>query len=128
MGGRRVFSLARDDQTVLDPRMYIEDRNNLTRFDAVTPDLDLMIDTPYKGKLSIWQIASKISRFVEKTCSWPRTERMRNKALSGQHRLIMITLSQSDSPNIEFTRLPDWHLLHVLIKQINLCIGNRSAN
>ena len=45
--------------------MYIEDRNNLTRFDAVTPDLDLMIGTPYKGKLSIWQVASKISRFVK---------------------------------------------------------------
>ena len=53
---------------------------------------------------------------------------MRNKALSGQLRLVKITLSQSDSPNIEFTRLPNWHVLHLLIKQINLCIGNRSAN
>jgi hypothetical protein len=107
--------------------MSIEDGNNLIGFDAVTPDLDLMIDTPQEGKLSIWLVSSKISRFI-KTRTRFRTERMRNEAFSGQLRLVQITLSQSGSPYIQFTQLPNWYLPQVLIEQINLRIGNGSAN
>ena len=46
--------LTRYDQACLNSRMFIEYGNNLTRFNTVAPDLDLLIIAPQKRDLTIW--------------------------------------------------------------------------
>src|SRR5215831_9556461 len=81
-----------------DPRMSAEGVLNFTDFDAVTPHLDLMIDTAEKFDPAVGKIARQVSRSIQ-SGSRLRAEWIGNEALCGNPRTPQIAARQPDSSN-----------------------------
>src|SRR5260370_6651123 len=100
---------------------------DLTRFDTVAADLDLMVDSPKKFDDASRQVTHQVSGFVE-----PRlrllVKGIRNEALCRQFRVIEIATSERLSPDIQFACYALWHRLTSLVQNIDCTIGQRTAN
>ena len=108
-------------------RVRTEHGFNLTKFNAKAPDLDLIIDSSQKFNHTILTISAQIACFIQ-TRHCCRVKRIRNKAFVGQTRSVEIPLRDSIPTNIQFTDDTYWHWHTVLIKNVDLCIGNWCAN
>src|SRR5438874_1838426 len=53
------------DQAFLDKRVSIEQGDNLTWFDTIASNFNLMVDTSHKGDLSIRQVTGEVPSLVK---------------------------------------------------------------
>src|SRR5438034_7647262 len=86
-----------------------------------------MVNPPNELNLSAGKIARKVSSLVEPR-SLLAAERVGDELLGRQPRTIEVTPRQTLTPDIDFPGNTDGHWLQIVIKQIDLCIGNRPAN
>src|SRR2546421_7123854 len=94
---------------------------NFAQLNAVTANLHLVVSAPQKGDLTIRQEAGQVTRLVQ-PCSRLRVERVRDEALGGKVWAIEVAFGQSNSPNVDLTRLADRNLPQVLVQDVDLSI------
>src|SRR4051812_45636326 len=80
-------------------RVLSQDSLNFSRFDAKSPDFDLLVDAPQIFYSTVCQVASKITSFV-KPGPGIETERIRQKALGSQVWPIQIASGQEWPINV----------------------------
>ena len=102
-------------------------RNDFIEFDAITANLDLIIDSAQEGNLSIRQPARQITGAVKSRIRGG-TEGIGNELLGGQLRIVAITSGHAGASYVEFADGSHGYLLQLFVQNIDLRIVNRPAD
>ncbi|PHM32977.1 hypothetical protein Xsze_03729 [Xenorhabdus szentirmaii DSM 16338] len=100
---------------------------NFPRFNAESPDLDLKIIAAEVVNVAVGQPASQIPAFIH-ACTGLVTERIGNKFLRGERRLVQVTAGHARPPDMNFPADAGGHRLPVGVQNINAGIGIGPAN
>src|SRR5260370_22160882 len=104
--------------------MLAQNRLDLTWLDAMSVNLDLVIDTTEKFNGAIASDSDKIAGLVE-----PRAraiaEWIVNKLFRGQLRMIQVTASNSSTSNMKFADFAVCDGLQSIIEHAGVSVGNR---
>src|SRR5207302_4041767 len=100
---------------------------DFTEFDSVAADFDLVIQASQELKIAVGQITRQVAGLVQ-TRAGAVTERIENELFRGQFGAIQITPGQSIAADAHLARHTDWHRLRVPVQNVNLRVGDRSAN
>src|SRR5437660_9164492 len=103
--------------------MHRQSGFNLAELDEEAAQLDLGINAPQKFKRAVGQVASQISGAIEPR-SWLSGKGVRDELLSGQSCSIAIPSCQTHAADIELPCNTYRHRIELLIKQINLYVGD----
>src|SRR5882672_2056102 len=98
---------------------------DLTEFNAVSTDLNLVIQTAQKCDTSVGPVTSQIASLVE-ACSALFAKSVGHEFFRCEIRKILITTRQAIAPDQELSFLTDRHLLHLLVNYVELRIGDRT--
>src|SRR5256885_17165620 len=86
-----------------------------------------MVKTVQVLKITIRPVANDVTGFVE-ACPWLVAEMIRDKVLGCKFGTVEITAGQASTPNIEFAGNANGPGVQMLIKHIDLCVGNGTAD
>src|SRR5262249_41621451 len=118
----------------------------LSQFNAITSDLDLVIHTPKKFNVSIRQVASKISCFIQAIssgrtgtvacvpcatglrCPYGDGKLVGNKTLGSQLRLVEIATSQELASDVQFTGNAHGDGVVIGVQNVDELVGDRTTN
>src|SRR3954465_6372384 len=109
-----------DDGTTGDQRVPAEDCSNFARFDAISPDFDLLVSPPYKFKASIAPRFGDIAGPVHAPIA--SIKRIGNKALRRKTRAVEVAARQSHTGHVELAWNPGWDGTQGLVQDIDACV------
>ncbi len=98
--GVAVAAWLRYNQGFTDGGMPAQRRLNLSRFNAKTAQLDLMVCPPQKLQSAIRQTAHQVARTVQALARSRKSEGMRQKTGGCQARTLVIAARQTDAANV----------------------------
>src|SRR5947209_9066596 len=114
-------------EATLDGRVLVQYSHDLTWLNAIAANLDLVIDAPHKGDLSVRQETGHVTRFVQ-TSRGISAEGVLNELCGAKIGSIEIAHGQSSTADIQFARFANGELAQLLIQDIDLRIGNGMPN
>src|SRR5579883_2312345 len=130
IGDKAWFALrviAHNDHALLDSRVLIQHRLDLSQFYAIAAHLHLLIGATQIFNQAIGSLAGLIAGPV-KAATGLLTQWVREKALSGQIRPIEIAEREAGAANVEFSNTSPRNWLHLRVEQIDLHVGERATN
>src|SRR5690349_32587 len=115
------------DRDVLDRGMLQQNALDLLQFNPEAADLDLVIDPAQELNFSIGQELTQIACLIQSGTGMG-AEQIRHKSLGRHSRLIQVTAGQSDAPDINFSGYAGWNGLHVIVKDVDEDILQRTTD
>ena len=94
--------------------MLVQHTLDLTQFDPVTANLDLLIAATQEFKLPIGPIACQIACTIE-TRAWLLAKRIGDEALGGHIRALPITTRHASTSQVDFADLAGRDLIPIMI-------------
>ena len=119
--------LARDDRDLADGGVLCDTGFDLSQFDAVSADLDLMIDATKKFDTPVCSEAHQITSAVKARPSLA-AERVGDKFLGRQLGLVQIFPCQPIATDVQLTVRTNRNRLHVTIQNVHPRVADRAAN
>src|SRR2546428_8118761 len=115
---RRI--LAGQYQALLDIRMLVEPADNLIGFDAVPPDLDLIVKASQIGDISVGQESAEVARSVQPVAGHGRAG---DKFLRRQVWKIAVPPGQASARKTDLTGSACGYRLQLFIEEVDLGVG-----
>src|SRR5262249_3606814 len=100
---------------------------HFAKFYAKPPEFHLVVTAPEELDGTVRQVAPEITGLVQ-ACSRRIAERMRDELFSSQVRTAKVAACQPSTTNIEVPGYTEGHGLKMLVKEIDLHIGDRTTN
>ncbi len=121
--------LASDDDGVFDVGVLGEAGFDLAWFDAEAADLELVIGTAEELDLAIGEEAGEVAGLVDTGMGLIGSgEGVGDKSFVGKVGLVEVATSDAGAADIDFARHTDRHGLEVAIQDIDLDVGDWSAD
>src|SRR5262249_37500396 len=118
---------ARYHDRLADGRVPAQHGLDLARLDAEASNLYLIVGTAEQLDRPIGQEATEVAG-AEKAGAGPAIERVGNELLGSQLRLLEIAPSETAAPDVQFARHSQRDRLQIPIQNVDLAVGERSAN
>src|SRR2546423_8733176 len=122
---RRV--LAPNHDARLNRRVLGERDRYLVRLDAKTANLHLLISSAQEFQPAVRQKPRKIAGLIEPR-TWLRAERVRNKFLGGQFRIVDVSAADVGAANVQFADGTGRYLLEIFVQDVSATIRDGPAN
>ncbi len=101
---------------------------DIAQLDAITTQLDLLVQTAEILDFAIRQITCEIARLIKPASGRIGSKRMRHKSFGCKRRPIVIGEGQTVAANVKLPRHSERHRLQVLVEQVDLRVCNRTAD
>src|SRR3954465_9991112 len=107
--------------------MPFQHRLDLTEFDALAPDLNLMVYAPEELKVSAIEPPHEITRAIQATPGLAR-EHVRNEPLCRQTRAPEVAAPDALAADVQLAGHADRHRLKARVEHIGLRVAERSPD
>src|SRR5262249_37298350 len=107
--------------------MPIQHGHNFIWFDAVAPDFDLIVSTPQKSDLTIWEETSQVARLVQTSTRFGAPG-IRDESFRGEFGTVEVASGHANPADVELTWLSNKHLPQVLVQDVDLRVSDRTTN
>ena len=119
--------LACDDDGVGDIGMGGEEGLDFTEFDTEAADFDLMVEAAEVFDIAIGEIAGEVAGLVE-PCAGEWAEGIGDEALGGEVGAMEIARGEAGAGDVDFAGDADGSRLQEGVEDMNLQVGNGSAD